>query len=170
MARSVAWERGELPTPSAQAAQRGFTPALLPAPGRGWGGVSAEECDSMQRDAWIRTMRRGVGRHNERCIEIGRTVAALRREYAGMSLGEGDVDADPIAQFTRWFEQAVPAKIPEPNAMTVATATRDGVPSARMVLLKGFDARGFVFYTNYESQQRAGTGGESRRGARLPLG
>ena len=156
MARSVAWERGELPTPSAHAAQRASSPA--PASGSGGTraageGLSAEECDSMQRDAWIRTMRRGVGRHNERCFEIGRTVAALRRDYALMSLGEGDVDADPIVQFTRWFEQALAGEITEPNAMTVATATRDGVPSARMVLLKGFDARGFVFYTNYESQK-----------------
>ena len=84
---------------------------------------------------------------------IGRTVAALRRDYALMSLGEGDVDADPIVQFTRWFEQALAGEITEPNAMTVATATRDGIPSARMVLLKGFDERGFVFYTNYESQK-----------------
>ncbi|MGI8857594.1 MAG: pyridoxamine 5'-phosphate oxidase [Thermomicrobiales bacterium] len=85
--------------------------------------------------------------------DVGRTVAALRRDYALMSLSESDVDADPIVQFTRWFEQALAGEITEPNAMTVATATRDGVPSARMVLLKGFDARGFVFYTNYESQK-----------------
>jgi pyridoxamine 5'-phosphate oxidase len=85
--------------------------------------------------------------------DVGRTVAALRRDYALMSLSEGDVDADPIVQFTRWFEQALAGEITEPNAMTVATATRDGVPSARMVLLKGFDERGFVFYTNYESQK-----------------
>jgi pyridoxamine 5'-phosphate oxidase len=85
--------------------------------------------------------------------DVGRTVAALRRDYALMSLNEGDVDADPIVQFTRWFEQALAGEIAEPNAMTVATATRDGIPSARMVLLKGFDARGFVFYTNYESQK-----------------
>lgn len=85
--------------------------------------------------------------------EVGRTVAALRREYSSMGLSEGDVDRDPIVQFTRWFEQALAATVPEPNAMTVATATRDAVPSARVVLLKGFDARGFVFYTNYEGQK-----------------
>ena len=85
--------------------------------------------------------------------EIGRAVAALRQEYAGMSLDEGDVDADPVTQFTRWFAQALDAKVPEPNAMTVATATREGIPSARIVLLKGFDARGFVFYTNYEGHK-----------------
>lgn len=85
--------------------------------------------------------------------EIGRTVAALRQEYAGMDLNEGDVDADAIAQFTRWFAQALAANVPEPNAMTVATATRAGMPSARIVLLKGFDAHGFIFYTNYESNK-----------------
>ncbi|HEY8291128.1 MAG TPA: pyridoxamine 5'-phosphate oxidase [Thermomicrobiales bacterium] len=85
--------------------------------------------------------------------EIGRAVAALRQEYAGMSLDEGDVADDPVTQFTRWFAQALDAQVPEPNAMTVATATRAGVPSARIVLLKGFDARGFVFYTNYEGHK-----------------
>jgi len=85
--------------------------------------------------------------------DIGHAVAALRQEYAGVDLNEGDVDADPMTQFTRWFEQALAAHVPEPNAMTVATATRAGVPSARIVLLKGFDARGFVFYTNYESRK-----------------
>ncbi len=85
--------------------------------------------------------------------ETGRAVAALRYEYAGTSLDEDDVDADPVTQFMRWFEQALAAGVPEPNAMTVATATRAGVPSARIVLLKGFDARGFVFYTNYESRK-----------------
>jgi len=70
-----------------------------------------------------------------------------------MRLDEGDVDTDPVTQFTRWFEQALAAHVPEPNAMTVATATRAGVPSARIVLLKGFDARGFVFYTNYEGRK-----------------
>ena len=85
--------------------------------------------------------------------EIGRAVAALRQEYAGMGLDEGDVDADPVVQFTYWFEHALAAHVPEPNAMTVATATRMGVPSARIVLLKGFDARGFAFYTNYESRK-----------------
>jgi len=85
--------------------------------------------------------------------DIGHAVAALRQEYAGMRLDEGDVDTDPVTQFTRWFEQALAAHVPEPNAMTVATATRAGVPSARIVLLKGFDARGFVFYTNYEGRK-----------------
>ncbi|MGI8688601.1 MAG: pyridoxamine 5'-phosphate oxidase [Thermomicrobiales bacterium] len=85
--------------------------------------------------------------------DIGHAVAALRQEYAGMRLDEGDVDTDPVTQFTRWFEQALAAHVPEPNAMTVATATRAGMPAARIVLLKGFDARGFVFYTNYEGRK-----------------
>ncbi|HEX5502405.1 MAG TPA: pyridoxamine 5'-phosphate oxidase [Thermomicrobiales bacterium] len=68
-------------------------------------------------------------------------------------LGERDVAPDPFVQFDRWFEDAVAAGGPEPTAMTVATATRDGRPSARMVLLKGVDERGFVFYTNFESRK-----------------
>ena len=60
---------------------------------------------------------------------------------------------DPIAQFARWFGEALSARLPEPNAMTLATATSDGQPSARTVLLKGYDARGFVFYTSYASQK-----------------
>lgn len=81
------------------------------------------------------------------------SVADLRMEYARAGLDEADIDPDPIRQFARWFEQAQAAGVPEPNALTLATATRDGIPSARIVLLKGFDARGFVFYTNYESQK-----------------
>ncbi len=83
--------------------------------------------------------------------DLGRTVADLRRNYALGALDEAAVAPDPIAQFSRWFDEALHAAITEPNAMTVATATRAGVPSARIVLLKGFDARGFAFYTNYES-------------------
>ncbi len=102
--------------------------------------------------------------------EIGRAVAALRRDYRLMSLSEDEVDADPVTQFTRWFEQALAAGITEPNAMTVATATREGAPSARIVLLKGFDARGFVFFTNYESHKGHELAENPRRRARLPLG
>lgn len=83
--------------------------------------------------------------------DLGHSVADLRRSYTLGALDEGAVAPDPIAQFSRWFDDALRAEITEPNAMTVATATRAGVPSARIVLLKGFDARGFVFYTNYES-------------------
>jgi pyridoxamine 5'-phosphate oxidase len=67
------------------------------------------------------------------------------------SLDAGDLDPDPIAQFQRWFADAVAAEVPEPEAMFVATASRDGIPSARAVLLKSVDERGFVFFTNYES-------------------
>jgi pyridoxamine 5'-phosphate oxidase len=70
-----------------------------------------------------------------------------------MDLIESNVDPNPFKQFQIWFEQAEAAGSKLPNAMTLATATREGVPSARMVLLKGFDERGFVFFTNYESQK-----------------
>jgi pyridoxamine 5'-phosphate oxidase len=79
----------------------------------------------------------------------------MRREYARGALAEADVDADPVVQFGRWFEQAEQSGLLEPHAMTLATATPDGRPSARMVLLRGFDERGFCFYTNYESRKAA---------------
>src|SRR5689334_555268 len=79
--------------------------------------------------------------------------AELRKEYMRRGLSASELDPDPIRQFQRWFDDASGAGLIEPNAMTLATATRDGRPSARMVLLKGFDARGFVFYTNYESRK-----------------
>jgi len=82
-------------------------------------------------------------------------LAALRKDYALSSLSEADVDPDPIRQFDRWFADALTAQVLEPNAMTLATATRDGVPSARIVLLKGVDARGFVFFTDYRSRKGA---------------
>ncbi len=68
-------------------------------------------------------------------------------------LSEADLAPDPFAQFQAWFDTALAAGLPEPNAMTLATATPDGRPSARMVLIKGVDSRGFVFYTNYESRK-----------------
>ena len=80
------------------------------------------------------------------------SVGSLRREYRGEPLTEAASAADPFEQFARWFDQAR-ATEPDPTAMTVATATSDGRPSARMVLLKGVDARGFVFYTNYDSRK-----------------
>ncbi|WP_132539023.1 pyridoxamine 5'-phosphate oxidase [Plasticicumulans lactativorans] len=79
------------------------------------------------------------------------SVADLRRNYCLGSLDGADVDPDPIRQFARWFEEAVRAEVTEPNAMTVATVTPEGRPRARVLLLKGFDARGFTFFTNYES-------------------
>jgi pyridoxamine 5'-phosphate oxidase len=81
------------------------------------------------------------------------SLADLRRDYALESLTERDVDPDPIRQFERWFEQARRAELLEPNAMSLATSTLDGHPSVRVVLLKGFDARGFVFFTDYRSRK-----------------
>ena len=82
-------------------------------------------------------------------------LADLRRDYARESLTESDVDRDPIAQFEKWFEEALHAGMIEPNAMTLATSSSDGHPSARVVLLKGADARGFVFFTDYRSRKGA---------------
>jgi pyridoxamine 5'-phosphate oxidase len=81
------------------------------------------------------------------------SVADLRKEYMRHGLNEADLDPDPFAQFQTWFAQALAANLPEPNAMTLATATPDGRPSARMVLIKGVDARGFVFFSNYDSRK-----------------
>ncbi len=81
------------------------------------------------------------------------SIADLRQNYTLAGLSQGDLDSDPIAQFNVWFQQALDADLLEPNAMTIATATPDGKPTARIVLLKGVDKRGFVFYTNYESQK-----------------
>ena len=81
------------------------------------------------------------------------TVANLRKEYMLHGLSKADVDADPFRQFRAWFDQALAAGLPEPNAMTLATATPDGRPSARMVLIKGVDERGFIFFTNYASRK-----------------
>jgi pyridoxamine 5'-phosphate oxidase len=83
------------------------------------------------------------------------SVADLRREYALARLDEKDVSRDPIAEFARWFAEAQAAEVEEPNAMVLATATSDGAPSARVVLLKGFDERGFVFFTDYRSRKGA---------------
>ncbi|MEO5957520.1 MAG: pyridoxamine 5'-phosphate oxidase [Opitutaceae bacterium] len=81
------------------------------------------------------------------------TLADLRKDYSLAGLVEKDLARDPFRQFDKWFQEAEAAKIPEPNAMTLATATRDGRPSARTVLLKNVDGRGFVFYSNYESRK-----------------
>jgi pyridoxamine 5'-phosphate oxidase len=78
-------------------------------------------------------------------------IAELRREYSSQSLLENDVAADPVEQFGKWWQQALESQIIEANAMTLATASTDGIPAARVVLLKGFDKRGFIFYTNYKS-------------------
>ncbi len=79
--------------------------------------------------------------------------ADLRKEYMQRGLDESDVDTDPFRQFAAWFDEARAASPIEPNAMALATVGADGRPSLRMVLLKGVDERGFVFYTNYESRK-----------------
>ena len=83
------------------------------------------------------------------------SLADLRRDYARARLDERDVGPDPIAEVSRWMDEAIASKALEPTAMTLATATPDGAPSARVVLLKGLDARGFVFYTHYDSRKGA---------------
>jgi pyridoxamine 5'-phosphate oxidase len=80
-------------------------------------------------------------------------IENLRQDYSAASLTEADVDANPMRQFDKWFNEAINAKIYEPNAMTLATSTHDGRPSARIVLLKGFNDDGFKFYTNYLSRK-----------------
>jgi pyridoxamine 5'-phosphate oxidase len=80
-------------------------------------------------------------------------IADLRQEYMRAGMSEADADHDPLRQFERWFQDALAAKLPLPNAMTLATVTPEGAPSARVVLLKGVDHGGFVFYTNYRSRK-----------------
>jgi pyridoxamine 5'-phosphate oxidase len=79
------------------------------------------------------------------------TIADIRKDYKQHSLAEADVKQNPFDQFATWWDAAIHAAIDEVNAMTLATASPDGMPAARIVLLKGFDKRGFVFFTNYES-------------------
>jgi pyridoxamine 5'-phosphate oxidase len=79
------------------------------------------------------------------------SIADIRRDYAAQTLLEAEVATHPIEQFDRWWQQVKASAIDEPNAMTLATASADGMPNARIVLLKGFDSEGFVFFTNYES-------------------
>ena len=80
-------------------------------------------------------------------------IADLRQEYMRSGLSEAQADRDPLRQFERWFEDAVRAKVPLPNAMTLATVTPEGAPSARIVLLKGVESGCFLFYTNYLSRK-----------------
>jgi pyridoxamine 5'-phosphate oxidase len=78
-------------------------------------------------------------------------IADLRKDYQLRSFSEAEAHKNAIHQFEAWWKEAVASEIPEPNAMTLATASADGLPSARIVLLKGFNSKGFVFYTNYKS-------------------
>jgi len=93
----------------------------------------------------------------ERCVfdlRIGAmNIADLRQEYMRAGLSEASADPDPLRQFERWFEDALRARVPLPNAMTLATVSRSGAPSARVVLLKGVEQGGFSFYTNYLSRK-----------------
>ncbi len=81
------------------------------------------------------------------------TAHSIRKEYTKASLNESDVAADPFQQFRAWFDEALAFGVAEVNAMTLATATKEGRPSARIVLLKGFDERGFSFFTNQQSRK-----------------
>jgi len=82
---------------------------------------------------------------------MNKNIADIRRDYSLQSLTEKNIDANPIIQFKKWWDETLNSEIIEPNAMTLATASQDGLPSARVVLLKGFGEKGFVFFTNYES-------------------
>lgn len=95
-------------------------------------------------------------------------LAALRENYARASLTREDLDPDPFAQFERWFQQAREAELPEPNAMVLATADNGGQPTTRLVLLKAFDAKGFVFFTNYESSKAHQMGENPRVSLNFP--
>lgn len=92
-------------------------------------------------------------------------LAAMRRSYSQAGLDEADLAPEPFAQFRRWLDDALAAGLVEPNAMVLATATPDGRPSVRTVLLKGFDESGFVFFTNYSSRK----GGEIDANPRASL-
>jgi pyridoxamine 5'-phosphate oxidase len=81
------------------------------------------------------------------------SISDIRQEYMRESLSEGDVDQNPFLQFGRWWNEALGAEIIEVNAMTLATANAAGKPSARVVLLKGYDEKGFVFFSNYQSRK-----------------
>ena len=80
-------------------------------------------------------------------------IADLRKSYERGALDESASEADPLKQFELWLRQAIDAQLPEPNAMTLATVGDDGRPSTRVVLIKGYDARGIVWYTNYHSRK-----------------
>jgi len=82
-----------------------------------------------------------------------RSPRSVRREYARGALDVADLTKDPLELFRSWLDEAIAAQVPEPTAMTLATATPDGIPSARTVLLKGVDEGGFVFFTNYGSRK-----------------
>lgn len=81
------------------------------------------------------------------------SIADIRTDYSQAALSESDAHANPIAQFSKWFDEALRAEVPEPNAMGVSTVGTDGRPSSRILLIKDFDQRGFTWFTNYESRK-----------------
>ncbi|MBK5929174.1 pyridoxamine 5'-phosphate oxidase [Halochromatium salexigens] len=85
--------------------------------------------------------------------------AALRTQFMARGLDHDDLDTDPIVQFQRWYQETLSAQLPEPNAMSLATVDANGQPSLRTVLLKLYDAQGFVFFTNYQSTKAQQIGG-----------
>lgn len=95
-------------------------------------------------------------------------LADLRKDYSLAGLTEKDLARDPFRQFEKWFQEAQAAKIAEPNAMVLATATKEGRPSTRTVLLKNVDGRGFVFYSNYESRKGRELEGNPRASLLFP--
>src|SRR5437762_982010 len=98
----------------------------------------------------------------------GMRLAGLRRDYTLAGLNESDLDPDPIVQFRKWMEEAVAAELTEPNAMVLATVGADAQPSTRTVLLKALDARGFCFFTNYESRKAAELASNPRASLTFP--
>ncbi|MDB6021138.1 MAG: Pyridoxamine 5-phosphate oxidase [Pedosphaera sp.] len=82
-----------------------------------------------------------------------KSIADLRRDYTLAGLRRADLNPDPVAQFSKWLDQAVAARLPDPNAMTISSVDAGGQPSGRIVLLKAVDRRGFTFFTNYESRK-----------------
>jgi pyridoxamine 5'-phosphate oxidase len=90
---------------------------------------------------------------NSNTSPSGADIAALRKSYERAELDEAASDANPLQQFDKWLREAIAGQLPEPNAMTLATASADGRPSTRIVLIKGYDARGIVWYTNYDSRK-----------------
>jgi len=84
---------------------------------------------------------------------VRQTIDSIRSEYISDGLNEEDISADPMDQFEKWFEEAVKKDLNLPNAMHLATAGKDGRPSGRIILLKGYDKRGFIFYSNYDSRK-----------------
>jgi pyridoxamine 5'-phosphate oxidase len=81
------------------------------------------------------------------------SIADLRKEYRRASLSETDIDPDPIAQFLKWFDDAIAAEVPEANAMSLSTVNAEGRPSSRIVLIKDVDRHGFTWFTNYQSRK-----------------